>query len=104
MVLNEAMYFGKPVIATETVGAAYDLIKDGGNGFIVLEKDVQALNMALLKIINDNELRKSMGRMSKKIIEEGYKWSDMVKGFEKAIAFCTKAPFLLNSQEIAKKK
>jgi glycosyltransferase involved in cell wall biosynthesis len=87
LVLNEVMYFGKPVIATEMVGSAYDLIENGTNGYIVPEKNVEALSQALAKIINDGQLRKSMGQMSKRIIEEGYKVSDMVNGFGDAIDF-----------------
>jgi glycosyltransferase involved in cell wall biosynthesis len=87
LVLNEVMYFGKPVVATEIVGAAYDLIKNGMNGYIVPEKNVEALSEALMKIISDDRLRKSLGQMSKKIIEQGYKVSDMVNGFKDAIDF-----------------
>ena len=87
LVLNEVMYFGKPVIATEMVGAAYDLIENKMNGYMVPEKNVEALSEALMKIIKDAQLRKSMGQMSKRIIEEGYKVSDMVNGFGDAIDF-----------------
>jgi glycosyltransferase involved in cell wall biosynthesis len=86
-VLNEAMYFGKPVVATEMVGAAHDLIENGINGYIVPEKNAEALSEALIKIIHDDQLRKSMGLMSKQIIERRYKVSHMVKGFEDAINF-----------------
>jgi glycosyltransferase involved in cell wall biosynthesis len=87
LVLNEAMYFGKPVVATEMVGAAHDLIENGINGYIVPEKNAEALSEALIKIIHDDQLRKSMGLMSKQIIERRYKVSHMVKGFEDAINF-----------------
>lgn len=88
LVLNEVMYFGKPVVATEMVGAAYDLIKNGINGYIVPEKNVKALSEALMKILHDNQLRNSMGQMSKQIIEQGYRISHMVSGFEQAISSC----------------
>lgn len=86
-VVNEAMHCGKPVIATAAVGAAFDLIKNGENGFIVPEKDVNALYEALKKIISDSDLEKKMGIKSKKIIEEGYGYKDMVNGFEKAVEY-----------------
>ncbi len=35
LVLNEAMSVRKPIVSTDMVGAAYDLIKDGVNGYIV---------------------------------------------------------------------
>jgi glycosyltransferase involved in cell wall biosynthesis len=84
-VVNEAMHCGKPVIATDAVGAAFDMIKNGESGFIVPEKDVNALYGALKKIISDSDLAMKMGMKSKKIIEEGFRYENMVKGFEKAV-------------------
>ncbi len=40
-----------------------------------------------MKIIEDGNLRSSMGRRSRKIINEGYMVSDMVNGFADAIDF-----------------
>ena len=90
LVLNEAMSLGKPVISTTGVGAAYDLIKDGVNGFTVPEKDVDALYNAMKKIISDPELEKKMGKKSKRIIEEGFRYEHMVDGFREAIAHVLK--------------
>ena len=39
LVLNEAMAAGKPVIASDKVGAAYNLIREGYNGFIFKNGD-----------------------------------------------------------------
>ena len=41
LVINEAMAFGKPIITTDAVGAAEDLVKDGYNGYIVKNKSVE---------------------------------------------------------------
>jgi len=84
-VLNEAMLHGKPVIATEAVGGAYDLVKDGVNGFIVPEKDVNKLYKAMKRIIDNRELQEKMGNESKKIINEGFTYEKMVEGFKKAV-------------------
>lgn len=43
IVVNEALCFGLPVIVSDQVGAARDLVVDGGNGFEFPEGDVQAL-------------------------------------------------------------
>lgn len=85
LVLNEAMYFGKPVIATDNVGGAFDMIKEGINGYIVPAKDVNALCEAMKKILSDSDLEKKMRENSKKIIEEGFTYEHMVKGFKNAI-------------------
>lgn len=84
LVLNEAMQFGKPVISTDAVGAAYDLIEDGINGFMVPERDVEALYKAMCKILSDKELEQKMGEESKRIISN-YSYERMFDGFEKAI-------------------
>lgn len=89
-VLNEAMSFGKPVIATDAVGGAYDLIKDGVNGFMVPEKNVDALYEAIKRIIESPELEKKMGLKSKKIIKEGFTYEHMVEGFKKAVDYALK--------------
>ena len=46
--VNEALASGCPVVATDAVGAAYDLIEDGVNGYVVRAGDVAALAAALV--------------------------------------------------------
>ena len=86
-IVNEAMYFGKPVIATDAVGAAFDMIKDGENGFMVPEKYSDALYGAMKKILSDPELEERMGKESKRIIEEGFRYEHMVDWFREAIEY-----------------
>ncbi len=90
LVLNEAMQFGKPVIATDAVGAAYDLIENGVNGFVVPEKNVEALHQALSRILSDPKTAERMGRESKRIIGE-YTYVRMLDGFERAIAYALRS-------------
>ena len=84
-VVNEAMCCGKPVIATNAVGAAFDMVKDGKNGFIVPEKDADALYKAIKKIISEPELGRNMGLESKRIIEQGFTYEHMINGFRRAV-------------------
>jgi glycosyltransferase involved in cell wall biosynthesis len=98
LAINEAMQFGKPVIATPRVAAAHDLIKQGVNGFIVPENDVQALAKAINRIISDEELAKRMGQRSREIIQSGYTYEHMVKGFKNAIVYCCKKYNLIRSK------
>jgi len=86
-VLNEAMYFGKPVIATDAVGAAFDLIHEGENGFLVPERNAEALYEAMKKILSDKRLEEAMGQKSRRIIEEGFRYENMVEGFHQAIQY-----------------
>jgi len=87
LTLNEAMQLGKPIIATDAVGAAFDLIEDGLNGFGVKNGDADALYGAIERIISDPDLERRMGLESKRIIEQGFTYEHMVKGFEEAIEF-----------------
>ena len=82
-VLNEAMYYYNPIIATTAVGAAPDMIK--GNGFIVNEKDSKALSKVIKDILTDENLEKDMQIRSKEIIDNEFQYSNMVNAFNNAI-------------------
>lgn len=47
LTINEAIQYKKPVIATEAVGSAWDLIEDGVNGWRIVPEDKNALKKAL---------------------------------------------------------
>ena len=85
-VVNEAMSFGKPVIATNAVGAAFDMIENGKNGFIVPEKDSKALYKSIKKILS-TYLKKTMGNRSKEIIEEKFRYENMIDGFKMSVDY-----------------
>ena len=70
LTLNEAMQFGLPLISTDAVGAAYDLIQDGKNGFMVKEKSVEELKKSIEKILKSNSLRIKMGKESKILVRK----------------------------------
>jgi glycosyltransferase involved in cell wall biosynthesis len=63
------------------------MIKNGKNGFVVPEKDVDALYEKMKIILSDEKIEEKMGKESKKIIEEGFQYENMVNGFDKAINF-----------------
>ena len=84
LVVNEAMYFAKPVITSDAVGTTF-MIKNGENGYVVPERDAGALHNAIYKIISDTCLEKKMGQESKKIIDVGFRYKNMVDGFNKAL-------------------
>lgn len=67
-VLNEAMEFGLPVVVSNVVGAAADLVEPNGNGLIVAPDDASALSGALEKLAQDDGLRARMGKRSREII------------------------------------
>lgn len=67
LVLNEAAAFGLPIVTTEMAGAAGDLVREGGNGFIVKPDDEAALARACLQLALDERLRRRFGKQSGEI-------------------------------------
>jgi len=80
--VNEAMYFGLPIITTNGEGCSKELID--GNGFVVEAGDEEGLRAAIEKLLNDDELRKKMGKRSRDIIKK-YDIHYAVNSFTKAI-------------------
>jgi glycosyltransferase involved in cell wall biosynthesis len=68
MVLNEAAEAGLPLVATEEVGAAHDLIEEGVNGFRVPAGDERALADALRRFADDASFRLAAGRRSRELV------------------------------------
>jgi len=89
-VLNEAMMCGKPVISTDAVGGAFDLIKNGINGYVVPEQDAKTLYIAIKNIIADPLLARTMGKESTKIIQHGYSYDHMTHEFMNAVNYVFK--------------
>jgi glycosyltransferase involved in cell wall biosynthesis len=58
--IAEAMAFGKPVVATR-VGGIPELIDDGKTGFLVDRGDIDAAAEKVLRLLEDPELRKTLG-------------------------------------------
>ncbi len=86
LVVNEAMYFAKPVVTSDAVGNTF-MIQNGVNGYVVPERNPEALCNALYRILSDVELEKKMGEASKKIINEGFTYQNMIDGFNQAVNY-----------------
>ncbi len=69
LVINEAMNFGLPVIASDRVGAVHDLVIHGDNGFVFPSGDVDALSAALSTLVQDSDRRTAMGRRSGEMVD-----------------------------------
>ncbi len=70
LVVNEAMACGAPVIISNRVGAHFDLVKEGVNGFSFDPKDVDQLAGMLRRFDNDKDLRGRLGAAGRHIIED----------------------------------
>jgi colanic acid/amylovoran biosynthesis glycosyltransferase len=67
----EACAHGLPVIATAHAGIP-EVIEDGRSGFLVPERDAEALAERLDLLTNRPELRLSMGRIGRQFVEANY--------------------------------
>lgn len=85
LVVNEVMNAARPVIASDRVGAARDLVRDGVNGFVYPVGDVAALTARLRETLGDRERLAAMGRESRRIIE-GWGFEQNVAGLKSALA------------------
>ncbi len=85
VVVNEAAACGLPLVLSDRVGAAYDLLHEGENGFVVPADDVDAAAEALRRLAEDAELRARAGAASQRIVSEwGYEPS--VEAFIEAVS------------------
>jgi glycosyltransferase involved in cell wall biosynthesis len=81
MVLNEAAAAGLPLVATEAVGAGYDLIDEGVNGYRVPVDDEEALVNALRRVAADPGWRAAAGQRSRELTKgyTGEAWAERVR-------------------------
>jgi len=84
--MNEAMNFSLPVITSENVGTAKDLVKRGKNGFIVKVGDVKGLSKNMEKILGNEILQKKMGKESLRIVSK-WNFGEDVKATLKAMKY-----------------
>ncbi len=69
--LVEAAACGLPAVGTRHSGIP-EAILDGQSGFIVPERDVEALATALLSILGDADLRRRMGQCARSLAEQKF--------------------------------
>jgi len=68
-VILEAMAAGLPIVTTRSRGAA-DYLVEGGNALFVPAHDPQALSVALIRLLGDDELRREMGAANREKVSE----------------------------------
>ena len=88
LVLNEAMLFRLPVIASSMVGAGDDLIGQGKNGYTFDVGDVRGLADHLRRLVESPQLRDDFGRRSHAIVQR-YSHDACVRGILECLDFVT---------------
>lgn len=83
----EAMASGMAIVATN-VGGIPDEVTD--NGILVPKENPKALAEALLKLINNYELREEMGNKSRERIDKIFNWEKVGRQYEKLFKSATR--------------
>ncbi|MGH3126888.1 MAG: glycosyltransferase [Gaiellaceae bacterium] len=84
VVVNEAAACGLPLVLSDRVGAAHDLLRDGENGSLVAAGDVPAAAAALRELTASPELRNAQGARSRELARD-WGYGPSVEGFLEAV-------------------
>jgi glycosyltransferase involved in cell wall biosynthesis len=86
LVCNEAMHQGRPVVASDAVGAvAGGLVRPNETGLVVVAGDPAALARAITELLGDSELRARLGRAARQAVAP-YTYEAMASAFDRALA------------------
>jgi len=69
VVVNEAMNFDLPILASRMVGCAEDLVVDGKNGFVFEPNSVDELSFRMRQFVESATLRQTFGAQSGAMIQ-----------------------------------
>lgn len=81
LVLTEALYLGKPVIAT-TVGGIPEIIHDGEDGLLVQPASPEALAGAIIHLMQDENLRSRMTVAGRNKVLGQFSFEQMMRHYE----------------------
>ncbi|TMK71184.1 MAG: glycosyltransferase [Actinobacteria bacterium] len=84
VVVNEAAASGLPLVLSDQVGAAHDLLRDGENGFLVPAGDAAAAARALRRLAADPVRRSAMGERSQALVGD-WDYDSSVESFVAAV-------------------
>ncbi len=84
VVVNEAAACGLPLVLSDRVGAAHDLLRDGENGTLVQAGDVAGAAAALRELAADPERRRAQGARSREVAGD-WGYGQSVEAFLEAV-------------------
>jgi len=79
-VILESMATGKPIVASNIAGIPL-AVKEGRNGLLVEEKNVNDIEKAVLRLLQSKDLRNKMGKESRRMVENSLNWFETAKQF-----------------------
>lgn len=103
LVVNEAMASGLSVITTRKVGAAHDLVIEGGNGFSVPENDVETMASAIDRACQSRAYLQALCDRAQETISS-WDYSATLAGFHRALAYCLDAKSRSKSPRVKESK
>ena len=83
--VNEAMACGLPVIASDRVGASYDLIRFGKTGLIYRAGDIDQLAACIEELCKNEEIRKTMGTNARNLVHQSWNYEKSVSALLDAL-------------------
>ena len=84
-VILEALALGKPIVSTDHKHGANEIIEDRKSGILVPVGNTQKMAEAIIKILEDGELRRSLGKEAEKRSED-FSRDKMISKYEKLFA------------------
>ncbi|MFQ5768974.1 MAG: glycosyltransferase family 4 protein [bacterium] len=79
--LTEAMYTGRPVVATNVEGVP-ELVKNGETGILVRPKDIHSIAQGILTLLSDEPRAKYLGQAAKHRITNSFRADTMIQELE----------------------
>lgn len=86
LAINESMCMSRPVIASTSVGCAWDLVHSYKNGLVFPAGDVTALTDCLVEAFSDRERLRDWGQASSQIIK-AYSYEETTRGLVQALSY-----------------
>lgn len=80
LIFLEAMIFSKPVIGTN-IGGIPEVVENGVSGILIENENSEDLKNALIKLIENKDIRESMGKNGRRIYEEKFTAEIMANKF-----------------------
>ena len=71
LAMLEAMAMEKPIIVTD-MGGMPEIVKDNINGFVIHQRDFEALGHRIVRLLGDDALRSRLGTTGRQMLESQY--------------------------------
>ncbi|MGE4070537.1 MAG: glycosyltransferase family 4 protein [Lysobacterales bacterium] len=85
LIVNEVMCAGLPVVISEELGCAVDLLRPGENGLQVVAGDIGGLAEALRLVLSDTPAREQMGTNSRRRMHD-WSYAECAAGLRDALS------------------